>query len=117
LPTSTLCVICFSFRRFDIFSLLFLTLYKPSSPRISKKTKSSVNVYWRNMNEISGYEISKSSSRYGTFVVDNKSKFTTRATLKVKKNRNYYYKIRAYSEVDDEIIYSPWSNTKKFKLK
>ncbi|MEF9922376.1 MAG: fibronectin type III domain-containing protein [Anaerovoracaceae bacterium] len=93
------------------------TLYKPSSPRISKKTKSSVNVYWRNMNEISGYEISKSSSRYGTFVVDNKSKFTTRATLKVKKNRNYYYKIRAYSEVDDEIIYSPWSNTKKFKLK
>lgn len=59
---------------------------------------------------------------YGTnskFNKDKKTKKTKKTTfqLKLKKNKKYYIKFRAYTKVDHKKIYTKWSKTKKINKK
>lgn len=92
-------------------------LKKISTPKISKKG-SKVKVKWTNINGETGYQISKSTKKSATKVVSTYK--TTKGTYKyitAKKNKTYYYKVRAYKVVDGEKIYGPWSKVKAYKRK
>ena len=90
------------------------TLKKVSKPVI-KKSGTRVKVSWTNIKGETGYQISKSTSRYRTNVVATyKTSTGTSKYLKATKNRKYYYKVRAYVKYGTRIVYGPWSNVTSF---
>lgn len=94
------------------------TLKKLSGVKV-KKAKSKVKVSWKNINGETGYQIYKSTKKNKGFKLAKTVKSTKAksATLKVKKNKKYYYKIRAYKTVNGKKIYGPWSSVKSYTLK
>ena len=91
------------------------TLKKLSAPTLSKSGEK-VKVKWTNINGESGYQISKSTSKTGTSILNISIKAdTTSKTVSAIKGKTYYYKVRAYKLVDGKKIYAPWSAVKAFK--
>lgn len=99
-----------------------ITLKKVSTPSVYKYSSTKTKVRWNNIYGESGYQISRSTSKTGTYIVSTYG--TTRGTYKVlntRKNRSYYYKVRAYKNVTKNgktyRVYGPWSNAKYYKLR
>lgn len=94
------------------------TLKKLSVPKVTKVSAKKVKVSWTNIEGETGYQISRSTKKAKTNIV-NTFKTTTgkTKTLTVKKGTKYYYKVRAYKTVDGKKIYGPWSNVKAYTLK
>ena len=94
------------------------TLKKVSMTSVGKYNSSKVRVRWKNIASESGYEISRSTSKTGTYIV---SKFSTTSgtsrLVSATRNKGYYYKIRAYKVVEGKKVYAPWSDTKYYKLR
>lgn len=84
------------------------TLKKMATPKITKISSSRVRISYTKINGATGYQISQSTIKTGTRIV---SKIT------VKKNKKYYYKVRAYKTVDGKKIYGPWSYVRAYTLK
>lgn len=60
---------------------------------------------------IDGYELWKSTSKTdGYIMLRDSTTFKFKNTSNIKKGTRYYYKVRAYREIDGKRIYSPWSN-------
>lgn len=91
------------------------TLKKLSAPKVSKVSKSNVKVSWKNINGESGYELSVSTSKNSVGKVYSTT--SSSKTLTVIRNKNYYYKVRAYSTLNGKRIYTDWSAVKTYKLK
>ena len=80
------------------------------------KSGTKVKVSWKNINGESGYQISKSTSKTGTSILNLTIKAdTTSKTVSATKGKTYYYKVRAYKVVDGKKIYAPWSDVKAIK--
>ena len=61
--------------------------------------------------EIDGYEIYKSTSKTsGYSLLSSTGGITFKNTTKLTKGKRYYYKVRAYKQVGEKKIYSPYSN-------
>lgn len=95
------------------------TLKKLSTPKVSKKSKSSVQVKWSNISGEAGYQISKSTSKTGTNIVSTyKTTSGSSKVVKATKGKTYYYKVRAYAlDSNGNKVYGPWSSAKAYKLK
>jgi len=94
------------------------TLKKLNRPTISKKSKNYVKVRWNNILGESGYQISRSTKKTGTYIVATaKTTIGKYKNLKVKRNKYYYYKVRAYKIVNGKKVYGPWSSSTKYKLR
>lgn len=95
------------------------TLKKLSTPKVSKKSKSSVTVKWTNISGEAGYQISKSTKKSGTNIVSTyKTTSGKSKVIKAKKGKTYYYKVRAYAyDSKGNKVYGPWSSVKSYKLK
>ena len=90
------------------------TLRKITGVKVTK-SGTKVKVYWTNILGETGYQISQATSKTGTNIVSTYS--TTKGkykTISAKKNKTYYYKVRAYKTVNGKKIYGPWSNTIKY---
>ena len=65
---------------------------------------------------VDGYEIyrsTKKNSGYGTkpiYTTKNPDNKWYKNTAGLKKNTRYYYKVRAFVEIDGQKYYSDWSN-------
>ena len=64
---------------------------------------------WKSTSKTSGYKLVRDTAGSG--------KTTYKNTSGLKKGTRYYYKVRAYKLVNDEKIYTGWSNVTYKKAK
>jgi uncharacterized protein YjdB len=85
------------------------TLYSP----ISSTTKT-MELKWKKVTGITGYEIQYSSSKdfSSAKTVKVGKKVTTTTITKLSKNKVYYVRIRSYSKMASGILYSSYSKTR-----
>lgn len=97
----------------------------PAKAQLSSVTSTSaksMKLKWKKDSKATGYEIyyatkasfSKSSRKAVTI---SKYKTTSKTIKKLKSNKTYYVKIRAYKKVGSKKIYGDWSNTMIVKIK
>ena len=101
------------------FKIVKPKVNKPKTTRVKKK-KGLFRLFWYFIGRITGFHIRLSTSRF--FRAKQTSNFYLSASRrskvfrKLKKNKTYYVKIRAYRKIGDKTFYSGWSKTKKVKL-
>lgn len=93
----------------------------PSKPsiKLSAGTKQ-VKVSWKKIKGVNGYEVYRSTSRSGKYKkvkTIKKSSTTSYTNKKLKSNKKYYYKVRAYKTVKGKKVYSSYSSVKSTKTK
>lgn len=102
-----------------------LTAYtKPSAPKlssVSSPSKKKINVKWKKVSGITGYQImwstSKSfSSNTKTYDVKSSKKVSQKVST-AKSKKKYYVRIRSYKTRNGKRYYSSWSNVKSVKTK
>jgi len=95
-----------------------LTLYAkwisiPSDPKAkaASSSENSITVSWEEIDGVSGYEISRATSKTGTFtVVANTTKIVYNDTG-LTSGTTYYYMVRSYKIVNGYKVYSDYSKT------
>lgn len=87
-------------------------------PSIRKKTAAKKTISWNAAGGASGYEIQYALSRTfaGKAAKTIKGRNITKCTIKkLKKNKTYYARIRAYAVYDGQKVYSAWETTANAK--
>lgn len=85
-----------------------------------KAGRSKVSVKWNKISGANGYIIYRSTKKNSGFKAVKtikKGKTVSYTDKKVKKDRNYYYKIRAYRSVNGKKVCSSYSAVKRAKVK
>ena len=95
---------------------------KTKTPSISKLTTKSkkATIKWKKISGATGYELymaTSKSGKYSRIKTVTKASTTSYTKTKLKKNKKYYFKIRAYKTVDGKKIYSSYSSIKSIKIK
>ncbi len=92
---------------------------KLSTPtvKLSIPKSKSIKVSWKKISGAKGYEVYRATSKSGPY-----SKRTTTSNLsytntKLTKNKNYYYKVKAYKVVNGKKVYSSYSSIKSITSK
>lgn len=97
-----------------------IKLSKPKIKSAAKKSKG-FTVKWNTVSNADGYEIQYSTSKKFTKSTTKKvnvnKKTTSKAVSKLKGNKNYYIRIRAYKNNKGTKCYSSWSTVKNVKTK
>lgn len=87
--------------------------------KVKKKGSGKATVTWKKNKEVSGYEVSYSTSstfKNAKTKVIKKSK-TSKVTLKKLKRKKYYIRIRTFKTIGGRKYYSAWSKKKTIKIK
>ena len=92
------------------------TLKKVGSVKASKSSTNYTKISWKGVSGESGYQVARSAYSSKNFSTI-KTTSSSYAKIKTKKNKTYYYKVRAYKKDNGKTIYGPWSSTVKYKLK
>ena len=91
---------------------------KVDKPIVKKSAKGKVKVSWKKTSGITGYQVAKANKKYGKYtVVKTVKKTTNSCKISAKKNKQFYYKVRAYKTVKGKKIYGAWSDARVYKLK
>lgn len=92
---------------------------KTSAKNVKKK---SIVVKWERVSDAKGYELQYALNK--KFTKSKKTKDITSASkvsftvTKLKKNKTYYVRVRAYNQgTDGKKVYGKWSDVKKVKIK
>lgn len=97
------------------------TLSKPSTPTVSKSSRTAVKVKWKGISGETGYQVYRATSLNGKYSrvksVKMASSLYPYAKIKTKRGKTYYYKVRAYKNIGGKTVYSSFSTPKKYKLK
>lgn len=98
-----------------------VTVGKTKIKSVAKKSKG-FTVKWNKVSNADGYEIQYSTSNKFTKsttkkVAVNKKATTSKAISKLKGNKKYYIRIRAYKNHNGTKCYSSWSTVKNVKTK
>lgn len=98
-------------------------LYTPAAPTLksvkSTKTRTAV-LTWKKNKKATGYEIymsTKKASGYKKITTVKNWKKITYTKKKLKKDKKYYFKVRAYKTVEGKKYYSAYSKVKAVKVK
>lgn len=85
-----------------------------------KKGKKAITVKWRKVKGVDGYQIQyslKKSFKKKKTVNIKKAKTVKRKIKKLKSNKKYYVRIRAYKVINGKKEFSAWSKVKAVKTK
>ncbi len=82
---------------------------KPAARRTGKKIK----VSWKKVKGVSGYQISVSPSKGKVKIAASAGAKATKKTVKIRKARKQYVRIRSYVKVNGKKIYSSWSPARR----
>ncbi len=94
------------------YSSVVSAVPKPTAPTNVKATvltATKVNVSWNAVAGVTGYEVYRSTSETGTFSKCGTVTTTDRDCPGLTTGKTYYFKIRAYKEVNGEKIYGDFS--------
>lgn len=92
-----------------------ITLDKTKIIKVKAKKKS-LKVTWNKVNKATGYQYAYKTKKAKKY----KYKKTTLTSVKIKKlksNKKYSVKVRAYTKVNGKNVYGSWSNVKSVKTK
>lgn len=95
----------------------------PAAPKwksVKAKTGHKVVLTWKKVSNATGYEVymsTKKSTGYKKIATLKKAKKITYTKKKLKKNKKYYFKVRAYKTVSGVKYVSGFSTVKKVKAK
>ena len=100
-----------------ITSVESLKLVKNHSTAGKTNGKSWIRIEWSTIGDdaaVDGYEIYKSTKKNSgykhSFTTKNPANKWYKNTAGLKKGTRYYYKVRAFVEIDGQKYYSDWSN-------
>lgn len=82
-----------------------------------KQKKQSVAVSWKKVSGAAGYQVCYSTSKKWKNKKQKLSRKNTLTVKKPKKNKTYYFRIRAYHMNGTKKVYGAWSKTKKIMVK
>jgi len=88
---------------------LTLPIPKPSNIKLTN-IGVILNLSWVEVNNVSGYEIYRSTSKNGTYKMVSTTSITYYNDQALTNGKTYYYKIRAYKKVGGSNAYSDFSN-------
>ena len=92
---------------------------KVTGEKVTKKTTSTLTLSWKKQDGVSGYKIYRATSSNGkyTYIGSTSSKVNTYTDKRLTRNKTYYYKIRAYKNLNNEKLYGDYSKVLKAKTK
>ena len=92
---------------------------KVTGEKVIKNTTSTLTLSWKKQDGVSGYRIYRATSSNGkyTYIGSTSSKVNTYTDKKLTRNKTYYYKIRAYKNLNNEKLYGDYSKVLKAKTK
>lgn len=93
------------------------TIAKTEKLRASNIKKTSVKLSWSKTDTADGYIVYRATSKNGTYsklATVSKKTYTSR---KLKSNKTYYYKVRAYKKVNGVTVFGKLSSAVKVKTK
>jgi len=88
---------------------------KPAKAVIKKvyAKNNAAQLTWARQKDVSGYKIYRSTSKAGTYKLVK----TIKSNKKLKDKKKYYYKVRAYRNVNGKAVYGYYSTVKSVKTK
>lgn len=90
-------------------------LASPTSVKCKAPASKKLKLTWKKNGQAAGYEIFRSTKKDSGYKKVTVTKNTSYINSKLAKNKTYYYKIRSYTTIDEEKIYSSWSKPVKGK--
>jgi len=87
--------------------------------RLSKKSRTSVKIYWSKVSSADGYKIYQkkgSKGKWKKIKTITKNSTLSYTGKKLKKGSKYYYKVRAYKTYGGHTGYSSYSSSRSKKL-
>lgn len=88
---------------------------------VRKKSAKKISVTLKKVNKASGYQVAVSTSKKFTKKTTITKNFSKRKTTfkskKLKSNKKYYCRARAYKKVNGKKVFGKWTKAKKVKIK
>lgn len=106
-------------RIYGSFSAITVMSTKPQAPAVKVTAGSKMaKVTWKKVTGASGYEVNMSTSSKGKYtkIKTVSSKTTSYNKTRLTENKTYYFKVRAYKNVNGKKVYSDWSSVKSVYL-
>ena len=85
--------------------------------QVSAKKKAQIKMTWVKQSDVTGYEVYSSIKKNGTYKKVKEVKSNSCINKKLKSNKKYYYKVRAYKEINGKKIYGSFSKIIVMKTK
>lgn len=95
------------------------TVTKPDKTSLSVSSKEGrAYLSWKNISGESGYQIYYSTKKDSCFkLLETTSANEVSVSKKLTKGKTYYFKVRAYKQVDNKTLYASFSDIKSVKIK
>ena len=92
---------------------------KVTGQKVSSSETTSIKIRWDKVDGVTGYKIYRSTSKNGAYkcVATVSSKNNSYTNTGLISGTTYYYKIRAYKNLNNEKLYGDYSKVLKAKTK
>lgn len=92
---------------------------KIGKPQITVKNSGSkkVKITWKKVKNVTGYQVYRATAKKGKYKLVKTIKGKSFTNKGLKKGKRYYYKVRAYKNINGEKIYGAYSKVKSVKVK
>lgn len=90
---------------------------KVSQVTIKEKRSRKAVIRWKSIKTISNYEVQYADNKAFKNAKRKLVKTTSSTLQKLKKEKNYFIRVRAYKVVNNKKVYGAWSTAKKIKIK
>ena len=85
-------------------------LAQPANVKAASASTTSIKITWSAVSGATGYQVFRSTSSTGTFTSLGTVTTTSKTSTGLTAGKTYYYKVRAYKEVDGKKVYSDYSS-------